>query len=267
MHKVITFLFLETLYACISITFFIQLKIIKLSAIDSTNSYLKELSKNLTIDDGLVVVAQSQQKGRGQAGTHWQSKSGESLTFSVFKRYSSLDVQEQTRINFGVALGIKTALDAMAIPQVTIKWPNDIMSYSKKVAGVLVENQLQGSSVVSSIIGIGLNVNETTFDNLPQASSLRLATGISYDLDVVLKQVAGAVLSKLSKVTSEEKIDLQQQYEASLFKKDVLSDFQPIDGAPFSGYIRGVDANGQLLVAHENGPIKSYQLKQLKMRF
>lgn len=85
------------------------MKIIKLNAIDSTNTYLKNLSKNVRLDDGTVVLAGHQTHGRGQMGANWQAKAGQSLTFSVFKRFKDLNIQEQSMITFAVSLGIKTA--------------------------------------------------------------------------------------------------------------------------------------------------------------
>ena len=103
---------------------------------------------------------------------------------------SLLAASNLSSIAFAVSIGMHHALKNMLVPQVTIKWPNDIMSYSKKVTGILIENQLKQNKIVSSVIGIGLNVNEEDFENLPQATSILLATGKKHNLEEVLQLVS-----------------------------------------------------------------------------
>src|SRR5690606_16212159 len=146
----------------------------KLNATDSTNSYLKKLVQEMQIADWTVVISEDQKKGRGQMGNTWLSRRGQSLTFSVFKRFKGVSGEKQFAISMATSLAIIEALNDMGIPKMAIKWPNDILSGNKKVAGILIENVLEGAYVKHSIIGIGINVNEAVFPNLPQASSLHL---------------------------------------------------------------------------------------------
>ena len=137
------------------------MNIIKLNAIGSTNTYLKNLCKNTGVSDCTLVVANEQTQGRGQMGASWQSRQGQSLTFSMLKRFNRLHISDNAAIAFGVSIAVKSVLEKLKVPAVSIKWPNDIMSYGQKLCGILIENQLEGNHVVSSIIGVGLNVNET----------------------------------------------------------------------------------------------------------
>lgn len=241
------------------------MKIIKLSAIDSTNTYLKELSKKVALEDGTVVITNSQTEGRGQMGSGWQSKTGLSLTFSVFKRFSELGISDQSSINFAASLGLKKALQKLQVPEVDIKWPNDIMSYQKKLCGVLVENQLQGDKILTSVIGVGLNVNETEFQELPLATSMKLVSGNTFILDEVLQIVSEAILNELSCIDNSEVSSVKERYESDLFRKDKVSTFQTPDGNCFNGIIRGVSNAGELLLEIEDESVKNYEVKQIKM--
>jgi BirA family biotin operon repressor/biotin-[acetyl-CoA-carboxylase] ligase len=241
--------------------------IIKLNAIDSTNNYLKDLCKNTTVIDGTLVVANKQTQGRGQMGAKWQSIQGQSLTFSVFKRFHGLHIKHQPSIAFAVSIAIKNTLEKLQIPQISIKWPNDIMSYSKKLCGVLIENQVEGSSIVSSIIGIGLNVNETEFPELPQASSMRLSTGAVFNHDEIIELMGNEIQKQMEYLQGENQLALKSTYEASLFRRDMVSTFEDAEGNKFNGIISGVAASGELLVQKENESVQSYELKQIKLLF
>jgi len=242
-------------------------KIIKLNAIDSTNSYLINLGKNEVLEDPTVVVANTQTKGRGQQGASWKSIPQQSLTFSVFNRFEELSVSEISSIAFAVSLGVQKALKKLLISKVEIKWPNDIMSQSRKVAGILIENQVKQGNVVSSVIGIGLNVNEEYFENLPQATSMRLATGVKYNLDEVLHEVSEAVLAELNAIKKSSFSELKTRYEANLFKRGVISVFETPNKIRFNGKIKGVTDTGELIIENEDEVFTTYQLKEISLLF
>ena len=139
------------------------MSIIKLSATDSTNSYLKELSLEQTLDDFTVVSTELQLKGRGQMGSKWVSDKGKNLTISILKKLENFDVQNQFNLNCIVSLAIYDVLLEIKAPNLYVKWPNDILSVDKKICGILIENILKGRFIQAAIIGIGLNVNQTNF--------------------------------------------------------------------------------------------------------
>ena len=242
---------------------FIALKIIKLNAIDSTNNYLKKLAKETLAEDGTVVVAKSQLSGRGQMGNGWVSKEGESLTFSIFKRFGSLSVERQFMISMAVSLGIFDALTSLNIPKNSIKWPNDILSANKKVGGILIENVLEGSKVKHSVIGIGFNVNETSFPNLPQASSLKLETGRTFHLEEVLQILLKSVFRNLENLSSMDFFEMKRYYENNLFRKEKVSVFENPEGSRFNGIIKGVSEMGEIVVETETNGIQKFQLKEI----
>ncbi len=241
------------------------MEIIKLSATNSTNTYLKELSKTIDVVDGVVVVTENQQSGRGQLDGVWQSEIGKSLTFSVFKRFENLQSSHQFKISMLVGVSIITVLSKLNIPQLSLKWPNDIMSYNKKVGGILIENQLVGSQVKSAVIGIGLNCNEMQFDNLPNATSLRRITGNMFNIELILKSIVQELNNLVETKKSSTYEDVRLIYEKLLFRKDKVWNFQIAEGPFFNGIIRGVTETGRLLLEIESGEINDYGLKELKM--
>ena len=243
------------------------MKIIKLNAIDSTNTYLKNLCKSESVSDGTLVVAEHQTLGRGQMGATWQSKPGQSLTFSILKRLNGLDISDQSSITFVVSIAIKNVLQKLHIPGITVKWPNDIMSYNQKLCGILIENQLEGNFVVSTIIGIGLNVNESEFNGLPQATSMKLATGITFNREEVLELMTDEIQKQLKILESGNTEGLKTAYETALFRKDMVSAFEDTKGFQFNGLIVGVSNSGELLVETEDETLKAFESKQIRLLF
>ncbi len=243
------------------------MNIIKLNAIDSTNSYLKKLAKETQLSDETVVVTDHQVSGRGQMGNGWLSREGQSLTFSMFKVYDGLRIEDQFMISMATSMGILKALKALNIPAISIKWPNDILSAKSKVGGILIENVLERSFIKHSVIGIGLNVNETIFPDLPKASSLKLETGKNFIVEEVLQEILENVFSKLRNLNESSFLMLKEEYESNLFQKNVISVFETPEGLRFNGIIKGVSDIGELLVETENDPLRKFQLKEVRLIF
>lgn len=243
----------------------IPLKIIKLNAIDSTNDYLKSLQREVVLEDDTVVLTLEQSKGRGQQGASWYMKRNESLAFSVFRRYSNLEVTCQFHLTMAVSLAIQKALSKLGLPAVSIKWPNDIMTGDKKICGILIENQLSGTKIKSSIIGVGLNVNNQSFPNLPQASSMKMATDVTFKIEKVLENVLDHISSELAHVKSTSFEELQERYESLLFRREKISVFEDARGNQFNGIIQGVNSQGELIVLRDEDRLQKFQMKEIKL--
>ncbi|MBU2922382.1 biotin--[acetyl-CoA-carboxylase] ligase [Winogradskyella psychrotolerans] len=241
--------------------------IIKLNAIGSTNSYLKDIVSVTLPKDYTVVVAEKQTKGRGQMGAEWQAESGKSLTVSVFKSLESFDIKEQFYISMAVSLAIFKALSVFKIPQLRIKWPNDILSANTKICGILIENVIKNNNLQGSIIGFGLNVNQKYFDNLPQASSMSLLTGVIYNKDEVLSEILKQMKFYFNILESNNHSDIKAEYESFLFRKDKPSTFRSSNNNSFSGIIQGVTKSGQLRVWTEDEIIRTFDLKDVKLLY
>lgn len=243
------------------------MKIIKLDAIDSTNDYLKALYKKIDIEDQILVVAKDQTKGRGQVGSKWHSEIGKSLNFSILRRFNGLTITHQFTVNCAVSLGIKKGLEQIGISSIKIKWPNDILADDKKLCGILIENQLQAGNIVSSIIGVGINVNNRSFPNLPKASSMYLIKNKEFDLDRVLQVVSSSISSELKRVENGDFGDLRSEYERHLFRKDIISVFENGKGERFNGIIKGISETGELCLEMENDLHKYFTLKDLQLLY
>ena len=239
------------------------MQIIKLDAIDSTNQYLHDLIGQISLEDFAVVTARYQTKGRGQRATIWQSEKDKNLIISILKKEIDLNPQHQFLLNIVVSLAVFKTLQAFKIPKLSIKWPNDILSHDKKIGGVLIELILKKNTIDKAIIGIGLNINQTKFKDLPSASSLQNITGIHYDLDELLHKLLDNFKYYFSIKNTAE---LWTTYENILFRKDKPSTFVSLNGDLFSGIIKGVSQRGKLMVKTENF-IEEFDLKSIKLLY
>lgn len=243
------------------------MRIIKLDAIDSTNTYLRDLSSANLLEDYTVVSANKQTKGRGQMGAVWSSEESSNLTFSMLRVVSFLESDNQYYLNIVAALALTKLLSRYNIPKISIKWPNDILSVDKKICGILIENVIKQNKLSSSIIGIGLNVNQTKFINLPKASSLKLINGNHFNLDELLFELIKDFKFYFSILEKGGFLVLKSEYESLLFKKNKPSTFKNGEGELFSGFINGVTENGCLEVMLEDNKMQSFNLKEIELLY
>ncbi|MBA6156490.1 biotin--[acetyl-CoA-carboxylase] ligase [Tenacibaculum sp. S7007] len=240
------------------------MKIIKLDAIDSTNSFLKNLSVNSTVQDFTIVMAKEQTSGKGQMNAKWVVDGGKNLTFSVFSCFDDLEISNQKYLSFGVSLAVFETLNELKLPKLAIKWPNDILSVNKKLAGILIENNLKGNKITSSVIGIGINVNQEIFSkDLPNATSIKKIVNKEFDLDILLNEILIRLKSKLELLHKKDYAFLEKQYLSVLYKKNVPSMFKNNQNILFMGKIIGVSENGKLQIELENETIKEFGLKEV----
>jgi BirA family biotin operon repressor/biotin-[acetyl-CoA-carboxylase] ligase len=200
-------------------------------------------------------------------GTKWASEKGKNLTFSVFKKVSCLENDEQFYISMATSLAIYNALKGFQIPKLAIKWPNDILSENQKICGILIENVIQNSKMTAAIIGIGLNVNQTNFDENFNASSLKKVTGIYFDLDEVMFHIAAQLKKYADLITNRSFEKLKMEYESHLFRKDKPSTFQDRNGEFFMGFIQGIAEDGKLNVLLEDEITTAFDLKEIKLLY
>lgn len=241
--------------------------IIKLDATHSTNSYLKELSGNNKLIDYTVITADGQYSGRGQMGTTWNSEKGKNLTASVFVDVSYLNLDFNFFISIVTSLAIVKTLNQFSIPKIKIKWPNDILSENQKICGVLIENIIKKNKLQSTIIGVGLNVNQTEFSNLPQASSLKNITGLHYSLDELLISFITNLKTYFAVLKENDFKTLKLEYETHLFRKDKPSIFWDSNEKQFSGIIKTVNQSGKLQVLLENNELHEFNLKEITLLY
>jgi len=200
-------------------------------------------------------------------GSSWQSEEGKNLTFSVLKRFDALHAIHQFNLNICVSLAISDVLSELSIPNVSVKWPNDIMSGSLKICGILIENIMKGQWVQHSIIGIGLNVNQMSFENLDKAGSLKSVSGRLFDLDEVLQKILKKMEYHFQGIEEKTVTQLLPSYERLLFRKNKPSTFTDADGNMFMGFIRNVSSSGKLVLELEDQIFKEFDLKEVSLLY
>ena len=241
------------------------MRIIKVDAIDSTNSYARELFRKNSSVESFCVVAKEQLKGRGQRGTSWNAKPGQNLTFSVLLPQPTVSLSHQFLLSAAVATSMVRALRLLNIPKLKLKWPNDIMSANFKIGGILIENIVSEGELAASILGIGLNVNQTDFGDLPSASSLKLVTGQHYMLEELLDGILTVISRDLEGISDTNAEAILEAYKRKLFRKGMVSTFQRQDRTFFSGIIEDISLEGFLRVRTDRGVQEEFDLKEVRL--
>ncbi|MEN8202018.1 MAG: biotin--[acetyl-CoA-carboxylase] ligase [Bacteroidota bacterium] len=229
---------------------------IKLVRVSSTNSYISMLLNQGNAVDPLVVLADYQESGRGQGAHTWHSHEGENLLMSLLLFPAFLSASAQFHLSRVASLAISDTLDSMGVAT-TIKWPNDILTSKGKIAGILIEHGISGSEISHSIIGIGLNLNQTDFPEFPlPASSVMLEKGLSLVPETVARILDRHIQIRYDKLEQGQTSDLEQDYLDKLYLINQEAVFRS-GKKKFQGVIRGVNEFGELVVEKE-GQMKSY---------
>ncbi|WP_343697599.1 biotin--[acetyl-CoA-carboxylase] ligase [Flavobacterium sp.] len=242
------------------------MKLIKLDAIDSTNDFLKSLSGQDEQENFTVVTAENQTKGKGQMGAKWQSEKGKNLIMSVLVKDFLFDNEQVFNLSIVVSLSVLEVLKTLNIPDLCIKWPNDIMSYNKKIGGILIENTLKSDGRIVSVVGIGLNVNQTNFEELPRGSSLAVIAGKSFDKEALVISITEKMKEKIELWKSSSAI-FWKDYFNSLFRKGIPTPFKNLDDKNFMGIIQGVSSVGKLQVLLEDDSVSEFEIKEIQMLY
>lgn len=242
------------------------MQVIKLNAIPSTNDFLKELIQTGNVENFCCVVAENQTKGRGQMGASWSVEEGKNLTFSLYIENIIADIAEIYLLNVAVAVSIFRTLERNNISKIAIKWPNDIMADNKKLGGILIENSIKGDGSITSIVGIGLNVNQKSFENIPTASSMLINASKNFDKEVLLMDLLQELETTIVSMKFN-RAELWSIYKSNLFRKDVPTVFEIGDSGRFMGIVRDVSAQGLLIVEHEDESFHHYNIKEIKMLY
>ncbi|QTD37163.1 biotin--[acetyl-CoA-carboxylase] ligase [Polaribacter batillariae] len=240
------------------------MKIIKLNAIDSTNSFLKEMATNTSAENFTIVVAESQTNGRGQQDCVWLSEPFKNLTFSVYLSFRKFQIKHKKNLLFAVSLAVYEAIKEETELSISIKWPNDILSGNKKICGILIENSIQKDKIKHAVVGIGLNVNQTEFSKITSnVSSLKLLTRQNYDLDVLLKTIVSKLKIRIDQLACKEFEKLEEDYLKVLYKKNTPTMFKDRKGVLFMGLISGISKEGLLQIELEDETIKEFGIKEV----
>ena len=229
-------------------------KITHIDETDSTNRWLREhLTEGLSPCE--VVWADYQTAGRGQGTNTWESERGKNLTFSILLHPVDLPANRQFLLSMQVSLAICEALSEH-IGDLSIKWPNDIYWRNAKIAGILIENRLQGQVIRDSIVGVGLNVNQRQFmSDAPNPISMWQICEHETDREQLLKDI----LAALGRLLGQE---VREQYLSMLYRRKGFHPYVDKDGA-FMAELEDVEDDGHLLLCDDSGARRRYAFKEV----
>ncbi len=231
-----------------------------LEATTSTNDMAREMCSR----EGDVVVAECQSAGRGQRGNRWTSPSGENLMFSLMLTPSFLPAGEQFYISKVISLSVVHALEEVGV-KASVKWPNDIYVGDKKIAGILIENDITGDSISRCIVGVGINVNQKAFDqSLPNPTSVVIAAGIErYDRVELLALFYKHLIRYYDMLAHGDADSIDSDYLGNLYLLGKEHIFTEAGGRRYTGIIRGVRPEGELEIADTEGRVHSYLFQEV----
>ncbi|MDD3194586.1 MAG: biotin--[acetyl-CoA-carboxylase] ligase [Paludibacter sp.] len=236
-----------------------------ISRTDSTNRLLKDLVRAQALPEGFVVRTDYQEKGRGQAGNHWESERGKNLLISVLLRPEHVELAEQFILSQLVSLAILRTLQAMVSPTqaagFSIKWPNDIYWQDRKIGGILIENVLLGTRMSSSVLGIGLNINQTRFlSDAPNPVSLRQITGTSHSKMNILHRLMNELLPLYHEASFEQ---VRTLYRSHLYRRSGYHRFYSEAKGYFEATIERIENDGCLVVREQSGQETGFYFKEV----
>ena len=239
------------------------MQIIKLNATDSTNNYLKQLLVDTALEDFCVVTTNHQIKGKGQMGAEWISEKGKNLTFSVLKKNPSVVLPQQFLLSILVSLSIIKTLEYYNIPKLAIKWPNDILSDHCKISGILIENLIKSNKIDFSVIGIGLNVNQTFFSDFKRkATSIGLEKENTSNLQLTINNMLPFIAYQFDHLRVGRK-NLDKNYLDNLYLSNLKRPYL-FNGEKIEAVIKGVTPEGKLKLLSNSNRLILADLKAIE---
>lgn len=242
-------------------TLFTGKRLIYVPECHSTNDLAAQILDQSVAYEGTVVITDRQLHGRGQRGNTWTSADFLNLTLSVVLRPTFLGIENQFFLNIVAALAVRDTVLQFLTSPVFVKWPNDVIVRNGKIAGILIENQLQGSAIQASVVGIGLNVNQTDFA-IPSATSLALQTGRQFKTAAVFETLMECLEAQYLQLRRGKQDLLRKAYHDALYGRGEVRRFATSD-REFSGTIMGVDLSGRLRV-ESGGVTTSYGMQEIR---
>ncbi len=239
------------------------MKLIKLDAIDSTNIYVKELIAKGDIKNYTAVISKYQTSGRGRNKNIWQDEPSKNLNFTLYKEFNGFKIENKFLLNIISSISVFNLLKNYNLKNLSVKWPNDIMTGNKKISGILIENNIRGKSINYSIVGIGINVNQLNFKNLPKATSLRIETGVTNSPELMAEELQ-QILKLNFELMLKNPDKLLNVYNKFLFEKDKTANFI-INNKILLGKLINVNMFGEILIRNNDGFIDKFNQDEIKL--
>jgi BirA family biotin operon repressor/biotin-[acetyl-CoA-carboxylase] ligase len=246
-------------------TLFVGQNLIKLSAVDSTNNFLKNLlSKSEPLPEGTVIMADDQFAGRGMQENVWKVEPGKNLTISLLLKPSFLALNKQFLLNMAISIAINNTLSTYLPKGLSVKWPNDIYYNEVKLGGVLIENSITGNSIKNTVVGIGINVNQALFpvELAQKATSLYQILQENVNLQVLLADLCSQIEASYLQLKGNKDDMIRKAYVGRLYKINTSALYRQ-NGEVFEGIITGVSDLG-LLNINKNGKLVQFNFKEIE---
>lgn len=244
-------------------TLFFGKNLLEPEEIDSTNGFAMELLHTGKPPEGTCILTWYQYSGRGQRGTSWISEPGKNITASIILFPGFLLPTEQFLLNKAISLGVYDYAKSMLGKNVAVKWPNDIIYKGKKLAGILIENTIRSTSLASSVIGIGFNINQTKF-----ATEANNPTSLKKNLrkEFIVRECFADLLSFLEsrylQLKSGKSKQLHSEYLNALYLLGKWRYFETQAGR-IRLKITGVNAEGKLETENKSGNKVYFNFKEI----
>ncbi len=223
-------------------------------------------ARDVRYDHFDTIWAEQQSAGRGQRGHTWHSREGENLTFSVVLKPHFLPIHEQFLLSEIVALALVETLRQYGI-ECRIKWTNDIYAGDKKIVGVLIEHALSCERIERTIVGVGINVNQTSFpEDLPNPTSMFIEQGCNFNREEVLRNFLDALRGWYDILERGDKDGVQSSYRKLMYRLDEQHTYYYPTGESFTATIRGVRPSGELCLEHADGMVREYAFKEVEFK-
>lgn len=237
-------------------------KLIFLDQCESTQQHARNIFARTADVEQCVIATDEQTEGKGQGSNQWISEPGKNLLLSMIYPFRQR-ADRQSYLSRAVSLAI-CDLVMLYGSDYSIKWPNDILMNGKKISGILIEHQVSGQYITSSIIGIGLNANQEVFPRELNAVSLIHSTGTAFKLKELLKTLVRSIEARLFQYEKEQWEELDSAYHRLLAGYQQQCRFRLTDGSEITAVHSGVDAYGRIVLMSE-GQKKAYDLNEARM--
>ncbi len=245
-------------------TLFIGKVALRFGTLSSTNQYATDLLAKTEPAEGTVIMADDQTRGRGQIGSSWDSRKGLNLLLSFILYPRFLTPSRQFRLSQAVALAVADTVARYLERAVKVKWPNDIYTGDRKLAGILIQNILGSGNIRASVTGIGLNVNQREFPaELPNPTSLALETARDHDRDDLFRHLCLDLERRYLQLRAGKGDVLDSDYLDKMYGYGLWGDFSLPDGSKFRGRIAGVEPDGHLRVERKGGWEEHFRPKEI----
>lgn len=240
------------------------MNVIYLKEVGSTNDFLKNLQKGQSVLGTTAIVADTQLAGRGQMGTKWQDAPGESLLLSIGSVPYKLTIGDQFILSMAVAIAAHRFLKTVGVAA-KIKWPNDLWVGRQKIGGILIENSLLHNQISSSVMGVGINLNQSTFSQNLHATSVYLQTAVTTNNHTAAAQFITQWQHVWQWVLQKQYGLIKAAYLQQLIGYEIFEVYESPNGKRFTAAISAVAPNGQLVLKELNGHEAAYDLKQVRL--